>query len=480
MSNAILPLIKSLSKTEKRYVHLNLKTYVNEKEINYFLEDFEVLDDYISKQTKGKKTPTLKSNVTRFQQRLLDILFQFHETDLPNSDESTQKLRRAKVLIHKGFYFDGIKLLNKIIQETDDYDYLTKMEAIELKMDSAIKYADVDFLKHQLTEHKALLLKLNAEYGNLIEYQTLEAFIKLEATTHYFYNDQNELAPAYDELLKDEQNAHHPMAKIYFNKANAFLKLKKSLPQDAMPFATRAIILFEEFPSLKKKSFLTYLKSLRNLCIIHIHLKQFNIAEDLLDNAENNSRQLRKHVAKDVETELFTLMVLLRMEIMISAGSVLQNLHRLDDFTKAYEMSHELLRNDEKASACLNLAIFNFEAGKYRVSLRFILDLLNFAKDVRKDLQHVGYMAEITLHYFLGNSEVLNSKINAYKRWLQKEGVIFSFEMPAIGYLQSISENPHVQSNYRQLEEIITTSLEEEGKLMYTNYIFFLKLKPLY
>lgn len=480
MPNTLIQLIKSLSKSEKRYVHLNLKTYVNEKERNYFLEDFEVLDGLTIKPRFKNKFPELKSNVTRFQQRLLDILFQFHEDDLPNSDESTRKLSRAKVLIHKGFKQDGFKLLDKIILEPDNYDYPTKMEALELKIDSAIKFADVVFLKNELHNHKQLLLRLNSEYVNLLEFQTLEALIKLEATTYYFYNDQKELTPAYKDLLKDENNAFHPMAKIFFNKANAFLLVKKNLPMEALPFANRALELFHSYPSLKKKSFLTYLKSLRNLCIIHIHLKQFNIAEDLLDNAENNSRQLRKHVAKDVETELFTLMVLLRMEIMISAGSVLQNLHRLDDFTKAYEMSHELLRNDEKASACLNLAIFNFEAGKYRVSLRFILDLLNFAKDVRKDLQHVGYMAEITLHYFLGNSEVLNSKINAYKRWLQKEGVIFSFEMPAIGYLQSISENPHVQSNYRQLEEIITTSLEEEGKLMYTNYIFFLKLKPLY
>lgn len=480
MLNTIISLIKSLSKSEKRYVHLNLKTYVNDKEVNYFLADFEALDDYILKQGKAKNIPVLKSNVTRFQQRLLDILFQFHETDLPNSDESTQKLRRAKVLIHKGFYQVGFKLLNKIIQETDDYDYLTKIEAIELKMDNAIKYADIDFLKHQLPSHKALLLKLNAEYANLIEYETLEALIKLEATTQYFYNDQNELAPEYYELLKDEQNAHHPMAKIYFNKANAFLKVKKGLPQQAKPFTTRAIELFEEFPSLKKKSFLTYLKSLRNLCIIHIQLKQFSIAEELLVKVEKNNRHLQKHVTPDMETELFTLMVLLRMEIMISAGSVMQNLDKLAAFSKAYEISQGLLRNDEKASACLNLAIFNFEAGKYRVSLRFILELLKFAKDVRKDLQHVGYMAEITLHYFLGNSEVLNSKINTYKRLLQKEGVIFSFEMPAIGYLQSISENPHVQSNYRKLEETITSSLAEEGKRMYTNYIFLLKLKPLY
>jgi hypothetical protein len=480
LSNGLIDMMKSLSKSEKRYIHLNLKTYVNDKERNYFLEDFEELDKLCSANKQHKLSFQFKSNVTRFQQRLLDILFQFHEVDLPNSDESTRKLRRAKVLIHKGFYRDAFKLLDKIISEENDYDYLTKMEALELKMETAIKYVDIDFLKNHIHSHRELLIKLNKEYANLIEFQSLEALIKLEATTYYFYSDQNELMPSYKNLLSDESNAFHPMAKIYFNKANAFLLVKKGNPHDAKKFAKRALDLFETHPSLKKKSFLTYLKSLRNLCIIYIYTKQFSSAEQVLNNAFISNESFQKHSTADVRTELFTLIVLLRMEILISGASVTQNLDKLGEFTKAYENSSHLLKNDEKASACLNLAIFNFEAGKYRVSLRYILEVLNYAKDVRKDLQHLAYMAEITLHYFLGHSEVLITKINAYKRFLKNEGVMFSFELPAISFLQSISENPHVTSHYKMLEDSIMTSLKEENKLMYAHYIFFLKLKSLY
>ena len=470
----------SLSKNEKRYIHLNLKTYVNEKEHNYFLEDFENLDNHTGKKLNSENHPSLKSNVTRLQQRILDILFQFHEDELPNSDESTRKLKRAKVLIHKGFYAEGVKLLDKIVHEEDDYDYLTKIEALELKLDSAIKFVDMDYLKNNLAAHKLVLNKLNQEYSTLIEFRTLEALIKLETTIYNFYDEKNELTPEYRELLRSEQKAFHPLAKIFFNKANAFLKVKAGTPDEALVFAIRTIELFEDYPGLKKKNILTYLKSVRNLCIIYIHLKRFSKAIQLLEATQEGTEHLFKHATADVRTELFTLMVLLRMEVIISEDKVHQNLDKLLTFTKAYQESSELLRNDEKASACLNLAIFNLEAGKFKSSLRHVIDMISYSKEVRKDLQHLGYMAEITLHYFLGNSDVLKSKISSYQRFLQKEGVLFSYEKDVIGLLKAIFDHPHISRNYKILHEAIRSSLEKEGKLMYLHYTFFMKLKPLY
>lgn len=478
MSFQLVQLIKTLTRNEKRYVNLNLKAFIFNDDSNKLLSDFTKIEKQLSLK-KQKNALIISGNSTRLYYKILDILYQFHEEELPNSDESLKNLKRAKLLIFKGLYKEGVKLITKIINQTSKHDYLIKMEAFELRLNSAIKYVDIDYLNSEYSGDKELFEKFHKEYFNLMEYESIEALIKLESTTLYFYGDDHQLKKSYRKLLENEDNAFHPLAKIYYNKANAFLAIKRKDLNESHKYAKRTLEIFEQYPELKIKNLISYLKSIRNFCIVLIHLNKYGEAEKLINDIEPNLLVFNKYKTTDVNSELFTLFVLLRMDIIISNETIKENISKLKFFENEIKLNIDDLRDDEKASSYLNLSIFNLHLQQYRPALKNTVHALKISGTIRKDIYHLALMNELTLHYFLGNTEVLFSKLTAYKRIIAKGDFVFNFENDLPELLTAIFNNPQNQKFYKKLAHIINQSLVQDGKLVYKPFISLLYLKPL-
>lgn len=478
MSLQLIQLIKTLSRNEKRYINLNLKAFSFDEASNKFLSDFNKIEKQLGLK-KLKDELLITGNSTRLYYKLLDILYQFHENELPNSDESLKNLKRAKLLIFKGLYKEGIKIIHKINNQSSKYDYLIKMESLELRLNSAIKYVDVNYLTSQYSQDKLLFEKFHKEYLNLMEFQSIEALIKLESTTLYFYGEDNQLNKTYKQLLESEENAYHPLAKIYYNKANAFLSLKEQNLNKSYLYAKRTVDLFEQYPEIKNKNLISYLKSIRNSCIVLIHLNKYDEAEKMLNELEPALLMYKKYKTADVNTELITLFVILRMDIIISNKTITENINKVKFFENEIKQNIDDLRDDEKASSYLNLSIFNLHLRHYRPALKHTIQALKISGTIRKDIYHLALMNELTIHYFLGNTEVLFSKLSAYKRIISKDEFVFGFEKELPDLLYEIFNNPQNTSGYKKLFERINRSIVKEGKQIYKHFISLLYLKPL-
>lgn len=478
MSQHLVQLIGSLTRNEKRYINLNLKTFSSKKDLNGLLSDFSKTEKQIGLKRK-KDNLSITGNSTRLYYKIIDILYHFHEEELPNSDDARKNLKRAKVLIFKSQYKEAFKILNKIINDASKYDYLIKMEALELKLNSAIESVDVNYLNSDYPKDKELFSQFHKEYYNLMEFESMEALIKLESTTLYFYGDDHNITKTYQKLLENESNAFHPLAKIYYNKANAFLSMKHGQPDRAYPFAKRTIDLFEEYPEIKTKNLVTYLKSIRNLCLVLLYLKKHKDAEGFLDETEKTLLKYKKNTNTDVRTELFTLFVLIRTNILISHNLVKDNISKIKTFESEFRLNVDILKDDEKANSYLNFTILNIYLTNYRQALKYTIQALKISGKVRKDIYHISLMNEIVIHYFLGNADVMFSKLAAYKRFISKGEVLFGFENELPALLTVIFNEPQNKSSYEKLFDKINSSLSEEGKLVTKPFIALFYLKPL-
>jgi hypothetical protein len=478
LSQQLVNIVSSLTKSEKRYVNLSLKSFSFDEESNGLLSDFNKIEKQLGLKKK-KDGLLILGNSTRLYYRIIDILYQFHEQELPNSDDASKYLQRAKVLIFKSQHKEGFKILNKIINDSSKYDYLIKMEALELKLNSAIEWVDIDYLKNDYIKDKELFSKFHKEYFNLMEFKSMEALIKLESSTLYFYGDDHQLTKMYKVLLEDERNAFHPLAKIYFNKANAFLAMKRGQPDKAYAYAKRTIELFEEYPIIKIKNIVSYLKSIRNLCLVLLYLKKHKEAGVLLNDAELTLAKFKHTTNVDVRTELFTLFVLIRTNILISNDGIEGNITRIKFFENEFKLNVDILKDDEKANSYLNFTILNIYLKNYRQALKYTIQALKVAGKVRKDIYHISLMNEIAIHYFLGNSDVMVSKLNAYKRIIAKGDTLFGFEKDLPGLLTSIFNEPQDKKVFETLFDKINSSLTDEGKLIAKPFIALFYLKPI-
>ncbi len=464
MSLDLNELLTTLNSAEKRYCHLYLKTF-SRNNPNKMLSDYAMLQKR-NKKTKTEKKNNTEGNSTRLYYKLLDGLFLFHQDSiLP--DEKLM-IRRARILYTKGLYKEAFRITEKILKQNPDENHLLKIEVIEMRVLNALKSSDIDYLSRSFNADKKLLSKLAGEYANLIEYEILWASFKLESTTNYFFGSKDHQKSA---LLKTEEKAFSPAAKVLYNKIKGFVSVKEGNYPAANFHANRTKHLYEQFTYLIKKDPGDYLRSIRNICISLMFNKMFPEADQLIKETEIRMHELKNSKNADVITEYFTLLVLIKLDIIISSGNMTEYGAKISELESRYNALKDLLPLNEKLNANLSFSLINIYAGNYRKALKQINYVLRNAEKFRRDVFHLALISEITLHFHLGNIELVESKLNSLKRYFAEADLPFNFikELPlAVG---KILQNPEEKNNYPALHNMITKSLEKENKLVYKNFI---------
>jgi len=477
MSRPLIQLINTLTGSEKRYIHLNLKTFHFDEKSNSLLTDFNETDRFIGLKKPEQKLQ-LKGNATRLYYKLLDILFLLYKDVLYENEHDNRLIKRSQVLFHKGFYEEGVKQLNKVIYTDDSYSYLLRIEGIELKLKAAMKYSDVDYLKVAFEKDKQLLAQYSKLYYNLLQFEGIWALTKVESSTSYFFGKEEKFLEKYDKLLSDEKFALSPAAKIFYNKINGFLAIKKGSHSSALEFALRTKELYDLNPTIRDNNFSEYLRAIRNLCIALTYKKNYHEAEKLLEDADdiinNNPRAKAPHLSAD----LFTLMTLLRMDLIIHTGKVKEYEFKLQEFEKAVELNEDVLGNDEKITAYLHLMLFYIQTEKYNKAIKIISKALNIPEGNRTDLRPLFIMGKITVYYLQGNDELMVSQLQSYKRLLDKGSYFFEWEQGLVNKLKKISDSPNQPKLFHQLFEFMDSSLASQNQLNYKPYIPVYLLKP--
>ncbi len=420
----------------------------------------------IAKNPKGVKRKITEGNTTRLYYKILDALFLFHQ-DAILPDEK-QYIRRARVLYNKGFHREAYKITDKILKQNPHENHLLKIEVIEMRILNALKSSDVDYLNTDFHNDKQRLEELSKEYFNLVDYETLWASFKLESTTSYFYGDKNTSG---SNLLKSEDKAISPTAKVLFNKIKGFISIKEGNYPAANFYANRTKFLYDQFPYLIKKDPGDYLRSIRNICISLIFNKMYDEAEKLIDELENKGFEFIKNKNADVITEYFTLGVLIKLDIIISSGKIPDYTKEVTELESKYNDLKDLLPMNERLNANISFSLINIHGGNYRKALKQINYVLKGAEKFRKDVYHLALISELTVHYLLANIQLLESKLNSFKRLLSDPDLPFAFEKEIPNLIGKIIQSPEERSHYTNLHNRITKSLEAENKSVYKNFI---------
>ncbi len=476
MSVNLIQLVKTLTKTEKRYIHLNLKTFSFDENNNQFLTDFSKVEHYV-----GLKKPNsiikFDGNSTKLYYKVLDILFQLLKESLYDNENDNRLIKRSQVLFHKGFYRDGIKHLNKVIYTEKNYSFLLRIEAIELKIRAAIKFSDIDYLNKNFENDKLLLMQFSNFYFNQLEFESIWALVKAESSTSYFIGQDNEFTKRYQNLLRDEKSALSATSKIFFNKINGFLAIKEGDFETALAYAKRTKSLYVLNEEIKNRNIGEYLRSVRNLCIAYIHLKQFDRAETLLNEIEEEAAENKKWKLALLKNDLFTLFVSLRMDLIVYSGTIHKNQSRFNYFESEIKNNEEYLAADEKLTALFQLCYFYLYTENYKKALRTFNQAILMPDNVRKDLRQLLLMSEIVIHYFIGNTDLLFSKLQSYKRFIEKGEYVFEYEKQLPSKLIYLFSNPFETKLFSELYNYLDESFEKEGKQIYKSFMPLYLLK---
>lgn len=295
---------------------------------------------------------------------------------------------------------------------------------------------------------------------NLVEFESIWAIIKVESTTNYFFGKSNAFSEKYKAILENEDRALSPSAKVYFNQINAFLAMKKGKADQAYTHMQRIRVLYNWYPEIKENNYNEYLRSNRNLCIVLMHQKKFEEALEVIEGIASSPELILKSRIPAVKNDVFALTVLLRMDIIISSSTIEENVDRIkSEFEAGLEENEEFIALDEKATCYFYLSLMNLSTRNYRGALKFVNTAIELSGVVRKDVHHLSLMTELAIHYYLGNTDLLFSRLASYKRIIEKGEVVFSFERKLPKLLNDLLNHPNQTKYFSILFKEIDASL---------------------
>lgn len=473
MHHPIVNLIEKLSGSEKRYIHLYLKTFSDKNNIN--LTDFILLEKQAGKKNKPVKT---KGNISRLYYKLLDILAEYHQENLNHNNIDYVNLNRAKLLLHKGFHEEAEKLIDKVLNNPSGNNHLLKVEAIEMRLINAINTGELNYLSSQFENDKAHLKKISEEYTNLINYEILWAASKFETSSGYFFDNKSHFSEKqYQDYLIAEENAISPMAKILYNKLKGYEAIKSQNIDNAFNYTERAIEIFHQNPGLILSNTVEYLKSIRNYAITLNFKNKTDVAYEYISFIESKTDKSILNKNTVIKVESYILFVMMKMDLHINGQSMNEQSEEFEGFEKRYQEMRDTLPEDEALTSSFHFVIFYLHSSSPRKALKYINFILKSPSQTRRDIHRLSMVAELVAHFRLENLDLLESKLNSYKKFLTKNPPLFGFENELYAFFSKIINEPEnnafIKNFIKNANQILTN--ERKGIYLHYNPLQYLK-----
>ncbi|KXK04980.1 MAG: hypothetical protein OZ913_00080 [Ignavibacteriaceae bacterium] len=462
LSTELFGLIKSLTKSEKRYFKLFASLQGGEKNYIKLFDELETLDEYnesaIREKFKNEKfikqLPFTKNYLYRL---IMKSLLSFHSEkslDLKLCDI----IQNCKIFYARGMYkefFSNIRTGKRLAEKTERFNF--QLQFIEMEkvvfFKKVIKYKDESEILRQEEEVKRITENYNA-YSNLIvetvNFFRLHGRIRDDSLTDFVNTKLNH------ELMRTPQNALSVMAKEAYYRELMHLSDLLGDFEKMKQYCLKRFEIIQNNPLQFEDRLFNYNGDiLIYLILLNIRLKNFREANKFIRVAE-------KFYSKGTidENDFF----------IIKNYGLLQIFFKQRKYKKAAELIPEILGSlrSRKNNFDNNFRILLFFtmvnvlvlSDETEQALNFNNELLNDEIiKIRQDIKYYAELVNILIHYELGNHTLVKHLINSKFRYLEKAKRPFKMETILLGFIKKL---PSFKNEIEKLDKMIDIKRELE------------------
>lgn len=415
-------LIKSLSRSEKRYFTLDAKKS-GAKSSNY-LELFKAINlmtEYDESKLKKKNFPNLSMDKAYLYEVILKSMRDYRS---PRSKRAQlkQRLMDAKFLYERGLYDQcSERLTSARSLATDLSDSLAILEINReerrLIKEKGIPNFALKFENIQ-EESDAILVSINSEFFNLDKYDFLSIEVGLRAS----YADE-EKKKALIEKFNVEKWAEPKgvQAQLGYLKAKALYFFLMGEVEEASRYFQSTVDVWEKNPVLKREEFFRYIIDLTNVIAFAFLQNRMNLVKELLKQLENE-----KPDNIHEENLMFQKLILYRLSYLIKS----------QDFNNAEKTINEVeigllkieLKQRIKILIWLQSATVLMGAGEIKKSRQWLKKIIDYKKEKRKekkrgeervDLQKAARILDLLLVAETEDYDTVESVWRSYHRFFK-------------------------------------------------------------
>jgi hypothetical protein len=496
-SHELFRLVKSLTKSEKRFFKLmsslqnGKKNYIKlfdaiEKQQEY---DEEAIKRQFSGQTFIKHLPSEKNHLYKLVLKSLRLFYSENSV----SAILAENIQSIEILYNKALYSECGKLVRKAkkIAESHERFYylfeLIKWEKLLLEEEFQSGKFDRDLNKLVDEEH-SVIRKLR----NLAEYQILYS------KTNYVFRQggytrnrqERELVNEIQnhELIKGKNTALSKRAAATCYYVKGLCAITNNEVEDSFLNFSRVVQIFEENPNLIQDIPKQYIRSLGNLFYYFVKAGDYQRLFGLIDKMRSFKDQPGFNRI-DIKIRIFLSTNYFEMLAYERQGEFSKAIDMIEPITlKMNEFGEKITKEDEVVFGHLFANVL-FGAGKYRESLRQINTVLNDNEsNLRQDIYSFAKLFNLVIHYELENYDLLDYLIKSTGRYYLKKNktveVGYAFELTFIKcFKQLIKTSRRIEKSQGILEEMenelnkLMRDQNERVALEYFDYITWIQAK---
>jgi tetratricopeptide (TPR) repeat protein len=446
-SNELFDLIKSLSKSEKRFFKLSSSLQSGEK--NY-LKIFDFIDkqgeyneDELKETFKKERFINhLPSEKNHLYKLILKSLRGFHSDNSINS-VLKEEIKNVEILYKKSLYKECRKFLmraKKTAEEHEKFYYWFELISWEkLLIEEDYEQGNFSFdLDKLIQEELSVIEKLR----NLAEYQMIYSRI------NYIFRSGGFVTRPDDIAAVDEISNHHLIigkntalsssaASICYYIQGLCNATKRDFETALVKF-NRTKEIIDRQPKLKQDLAKRYVRTQHNLILAHISMGNYEEAS-LLTTELEKLQGAKGFNTYDVKVKIFTCIYTSRITISYRKGDFHSTLKIVEEMIEGLESYGDRLPKEQVILFSYHIAYVFFGAGLYKDSLKWVNTILNDnEQNLRQDIYSYTRIFNLILHYELGNYDLLEYLMKSTTRQIKKNSKTELVELSILKFLKKV------------------------------------------
>ena len=446
----LFDLVKSLSKSEKRFLKLTASaSELNPNLINLFnvIEAAsEYKEDFFSKIAKVKhesleaKSQT-SENLYNF---ILKCLRSFHAENSASyiiKDEITNILN----LFDKAQYKQCRKILNKQKQEAyrfERFHFILELIGLEKLLISIETQFNIknNTIEDLVKEEQDVIEKAKnlGTYTLLYSKINLNTRQKNKAKTAEDMENINSFLNS--PLLKSDKLIKSKKALIIYHHCRSILFCRCQDNQSREEECQTLLNIMDDHKELIKEMPSRYLTTLNNLINIAYEEKKYKTCDARIKQLEEK-KNVKAFNTTDLQLKIFTSVLNGKLTINTNSGNLKEAQANVEEIEHGLIEFKGKINKEEELVFYYNIAIMNTYFGNYERALHYISLILSEGNNLlREDLQSFARILNIGLHYELNRFKQLGYIISTIKNYYKTQISYFKTEKLILSYFEKLSE----------------------------------------
>jgi hypothetical protein len=446
-STELFKLIKSLSKSEKRFFKLSSTLQAGDKNYLRLFDYIDSKNEYNEESVKNyfknerfiKHLPSEKNHLYRL---ILKSLRSFY-SEQSVSSILKQELKNIEILYAKALFKECEKFVLRAKELAKDYEkfyFWFELISWEKKLlEQAYEAGEFERSPDAIVEEEERVLKM---LRNLADYQIIYSRINLIFRSGGFSRTDSERS-AVDEI------ANHPLIKgkntALSTRASSMCYYIKGLCaatkrnfDESFGFFQRTRDILDKNPSIRSDSGHRYVMTLCYLLRCYIENNQFKEAKSLL--VDLRALQTEKGFnTTDISVRIFTSSTNLELLMLQKNGQFKRCVEMIPLIEKTQQIFGEKISKEQEIILTYHKAYSHFGIGEFRKALAYLNLVINDNEQrLRKDVYSYARIFNLIIHFELGNDDYMEYLIKSTKRYLQRQDRAFEVEKICIEYLKNL------------------------------------------